>query len=79
MLDGPIGHVGALIVDPRDHHVTHVLLEEGPLWGRKQVAIPIGVVRRLDAGTSVGLSKEQIEDLPPVELELPDASITQIA
>jgi hypothetical protein len=29
-------------------HVTHVLLQEGHLWGRKEVAIPITAV----AGTS---------------------------
>jgi hypothetical protein len=68
-LDGPIGHVGALVVDPRDHHVTHVLLDEGHLWGKKRVAIPIGVVKRLDLGIRVDLSMEQVEELPPVELQ----------
>jgi hypothetical protein len=68
-LDGPIGHVGALVVDPRDHHVTHLLLDEGHLWGHKRVAIPIGAISRLDVGIRVELSKEQIRDLPAVELE----------
>jgi hypothetical protein len=68
-LDGPIGHIGALVIDPRDHHVTHVLLDEGHLWGKKRVAIPIGAVRRLDLGVTVDLSMEQIEALPPVEDE----------
>jgi hypothetical protein len=36
-----IGSVQGLVVDP-EQHVTHVLLQEGHLWGRKQVAIPIG-------------------------------------
>ncbi len=70
-LDGPIGRVGALVVDPRDHHVTHVLLDEGHLWGKKRVAIPIGVVTRLDLGITVELSKEQVEELPAVELQQP--------
>ena len=34
--DGPIGRVQGLVVDPSDHHVTHVLLEEGHLWGRRE-------------------------------------------
>ena len=62
-----------LVVDPRDHHVTHVLLDEGHIWGKKRVAIPIGVVTRLDLGITVDLSKEQIEELPAVELQSPRA------
>ena len=42
-LDGEIGKVEGFLVDPGDHHVTHVLLQEGHLWGRKEVAIPISL------------------------------------
>ena len=42
--DGHIGKVQGLVIDPNSHHVTHVLLQEGHLWGRKEVAIPIGAV-----------------------------------
>ncbi|HWK19065.1 MAG TPA: hypothetical protein VNR66_16590 [Solirubrobacteraceae bacterium] len=66
--DGEIGHVAGLITDPADHHVTHVLLDEGHLWGAKRVAIPIGVVTKVDVGVRVTLSKNEIKDLPPVEL-----------
>jgi hypothetical protein len=34
--DGPIGQVQGLVIDPSDHHVTHVLLDEGHLWGKKK-------------------------------------------
>ncbi len=47
-IDGEIGRVEGLVVDPADHEVTHVLLQEGHLWGRRQVAIPIGEVTRVD-------------------------------
>src|SRR5208282_4376779 len=40
--DGAIGHVKGLVVDPDDHHVTHVLLDEGHLWAHRRVTIPIG-------------------------------------
>jgi hypothetical protein len=46
--DGTIGQVQGLVIDPRDHHVTHVLLDEGHLWGKKRVAIPISAVRSVD-------------------------------
>jgi hypothetical protein len=48
--------------------VTHVLLLEGHLWGKKQVAIPIGAVARVDQEIRVELSKQDIAELPPVEL-----------
>jgi sporulation protein YlmC with PRC-barrel domain len=67
--DGDIGHVQGLVVDPSNHHVTHVLLQEGHLWGRKQVAIPIRAVLDVRDGIRLSLSKEEIADLPPVELD----------
>jgi hypothetical protein len=48
--DGPIGKVQGLVVNPADHHVTHVLLDEGHLWGKKRVAIPIGASDRRQRG-----------------------------
>ena len=66
--DGSIGSVQGLVIDPQDHHVTHVLLQEGHLWGRKQVAIPIGAVSRVGDEIRVSLTKQQVEDLPPIEL-----------
>jgi sporulation protein YlmC with PRC-barrel domain len=67
--DGPIGRVQGLVVDPADHRVTHVLLDEGHLWGLKQVAIPIGSVTGVDDGVRLELSKDQVRDLPPIELD----------
>jgi sporulation protein YlmC with PRC-barrel domain len=64
--DGDIGRVQGLVVDPRDHRVTHVLLQEGHLWGRKEVAIPIGSVTGVGDGVRLSLSKDQVRDLPPV-------------
>ena len=70
--DGQIGRVRGLVVDPRDHHVTHVLLDEGHLWGEKQVAIPIGAVTDVGTGIRLKLSKDEVRDLPPVELDEPE-------
>jgi hypothetical protein len=51
-------------VDPGDHRVTHVLLAEGHLWGRKDVAIPASAVTKVENGIWLNLTKEQVEDLP---------------
>jgi hypothetical protein len=79
--DGSIGRVQGLVIDGGSHHVTHVLLDEGHLWGKKQVAIPIGAVTRVDSeegeGIRVSLSKQEVEDLPPVDIEHPDRGVSQ--
>jgi uncharacterized protein YrrD len=67
--DGDIGRVQGLVIDPKDHHVTHVLLQEGHLWGKKEVAIPIGAVKEVAAdGVQLTLTRNQVRDLPPVDL-----------
>jgi len=66
--DGDIGRVQGLIIDAHNHHVTHVLLQEGHLWGRKRVAIPIGAVTSIDEGIRLNLTKHEVQGLPPVKL-----------
>jgi sporulation protein YlmC with PRC-barrel domain len=66
--DGPIGQVEGLVIDTGNDQVTHVLLQEGHLWGRKQVAIPIAAVTGMGESISLSLSKDQVQDLPPVNL-----------
>jgi sporulation protein YlmC with PRC-barrel domain len=66
-LDGEIGEVHGFVVSPGAHQVTHVLLKEGHLWGRKEVAIPISAVTRIDEGIRLNMTKQQVADLPPVD------------
>jgi sporulation protein YlmC with PRC-barrel domain len=70
--DGSIGHVQGLVIDPGSRHVTHVLLQEGHLWGRKEVAIPIGAVAGVDDdGIRLSIAKKDVEDMPPVDIDHP--------
>jgi hypothetical protein len=66
--DGEIGRLKGFAVDPADHRVTHVLVREGHLWGRKEVAIPVSAVTSLDDGIWLNLTKKQVEQLPPRSL-----------
>ena len=70
--DGAIGHVEGLVINPGNYHVTHVLLQEGHLWGRKEVAIPISAVTGVEGGIQLSMTKQDVEDLPPVNLDRPD-------
>ncbi len=69
--DGDIGKVQGLVVAAGDHQVTHVLLQEGHLWGRKDVAIPVGAVIDVDDGIRLNLTKQQVQDLPAADVAPP--------
>jgi sporulation protein YlmC with PRC-barrel domain len=66
-VDGEIGRVQGFLVNPDDNRLTRVLLQEGHLWGHKEVAIPISAVTGVDAGIRLNLTKEQIGNLPPAD------------
>jgi hypothetical protein len=63
--DGNIGQIRGLVIDSGSHHVTHVLLQEGHMFGSKVVAIPIGAVTGVNQnGIQLGITKQQVKDLP---------------
>lgn len=64
--DGDIGRIRGLLIDREGNGVTHVLLERGHLWGRRQVAIPIAAVEDVAPdGVRIALSKHEVRGLPP--------------
>jgi sporulation protein YlmC with PRC-barrel domain len=69
--DGDIGKIQGLVIDAANRHVTHVLLQEGHVWGRKEVAIPISAVTDVSDGIRLNLTRQQVGDLPPVDIEHP--------
>ncbi len=72
--DGRIGRVQGLVIEPDHHHVTHVLLQEGHLWGRKEVVIPISAISAVEEESiRLNLTKREIEDLPPVAIDHPQS------
>ena len=69
--DGEIGRVEGLVIDPGNHHVSHVLLQQGHLFGRRQVAIPISAVTGVVDSVQLNITKQQVENLPPVNTDHP--------
>jgi len=69
--DGDIGRVQGLVIDRGSGHVTHVLLQEGHLWGRHEVSIPISAVVSTNDGIRLRMSKREVQDLPKVDLDHP--------
>ncbi|HEV2901974.1 MAG TPA: PRC-barrel domain-containing protein [Gaiellaceae bacterium] len=61
-----LGHVDGFLVDG-DDQITHVVLERGHLWERRDVTIPIGAVSRVKTDSvTVGLTKDEVAALPGV-------------
>jgi hypothetical protein len=67
--DGEIGRVRGFLAEADDDRITHVLLQEGHLWGRKEVAIPISAVTGVEDGIRLNITKQQVENLPPVDID----------
>jgi hypothetical protein len=67
--DGSLGRVQGLVIDQASHHVTHILLQDGHLWGRTDLAIPISAVTGTADGIQLNITKDQVRDLPQVEID----------
>ena len=66
--DHHLGHVEGLVADD-EQHVTHLVLEHGHLWGKRDVSIPIGAVDRVEAGVVVlSLGKDEVGELEQVRI-----------
>lgn len=62
--DGPIGQVDEFLVDPKDGKITHLILREGHLWGKKDVPIPVSEIEKINDGTvHIKLNKHAIAGL----------------
>ena len=63
-----LGHVDGFLVD-EDELITHVVLEQGPPWERREVAVPIGAVAEVKTDSAtLRLTKDEVAGLPPVEI-----------
>lgn len=49
--DGKVGKVDELLFDRHGGRVTHLILTEGHLWGKKRLLIPVELVERIEDGS----------------------------
>ena len=67
--DGKIGKLDQLVLDPQSGEITHVMMCEGHLWGKQDVAIPVASIDILDAKTVyLKLDKAAVKALPAVKV-----------
>ena len=68
--DGKVGKLDALVLDPDSGAITHILLREGHLWGKKDVAIPVAEIKYSDGeSVHIKLDKAAVKELPAVPLK----------
>jgi uncharacterized membrane protein len=67
--DGHIGTVAELVVDESSEYITHFVLEEGHLWGKKEITLPLSAVDHVEGDTVyLKLDKQAIAQLPTIPL-----------
>lgn len=65
--DGQVGQVDEFIADPASRQITHLVLREGPLWGQKDVTVPITEVDRTRKDVVyLKLDRSAVRSLPTV-------------
>jgi sporulation protein YlmC with PRC-barrel domain len=68
--DGKVGQVDEFVVSPEDHHVSHLVLREGHLWGEKLVTIPVSEIDHVETDrVFLKLDKQAIEQLPVLRVK----------
>jgi hypothetical protein len=66
--DGRMGRLDTLVLDPDTGEITYLMMREGHLWGKKNIAIPIAAVDYTDADEiHVNLDKDTIDNLPNIK------------
>ena len=70
--DGYVGKVDEFVVRPDTGHITHLVMREGHLWGKKDVIIPLSALKPMDDTHEdtvfLNLDKHQVESLPTFPL-----------
>ena len=69
-LDGYVGQVGELVIDAASGQITHFTLMKGHGWGKKEIAIQLDLIDRVEQDTiHLKMDKEKISQLPSLPVK----------
>ncbi len=69
-LDGMVGQVGELLIDPKSGQVTHFLLMKGHGGGEKELAIQVSAIDRLEEEViHLNIDKKKINEFPSLPVK----------
>jgi sporulation protein YlmC with PRC-barrel domain len=67
--DGFIGKVGEFVVEEESGHVTHLVLQEGHLWDKKQITLPLSAIDVIQEDTIyLNLDRKAVDQLPAMHI-----------
>jgi len=68
--DGHAGKVDDFLVEKKTGRITHLILLEGHLWGKKDISVPITQIDRYEDGNIyLKIDKSDVETLPVIDIK----------
>ena len=68
--DGQVGHVGEFIVDSDSGYISHMVLQKGHLWGKREVTLELSLINKVEDGVIyLNVDKDGVEQLPAVKVK----------
>ena len=65
--DGKVGKLDEVVLNSKSGEVTHLLMQQGYLWGKKEVAVPVSTASSTAGGViHLKLNKKAVGELPYV-------------
>ena len=68
--DGPVGRIDEFLVDPENCHITHLVLREGNLLGKKSVTIPVSEIDHIEEKVvHLKIDKKAVRMMPTIKVK----------
>ena len=68
--DGHAGKVDDFLVEKKTGRITHIILLEGHLWGKKDISVPVNQIDRYEDGNIyLKIDKNGVEALPVIDIK----------
>lgn len=68
--DGRVGQIDEFLIDSTTGQITHLVLRQGHLWGKKDVTVPVSAIDHIQEDLVIlNLDKAAVERLPHVPVK----------
>ena len=69
-IDGHVGRLDELVIDPHDGHITGLVVRKGHFWQRKELTLPVKAIAQIDEYVvRLNLDRKTVESLPAVPIK----------
>ena len=68
--DGPVGRIDEFLVDTEKCHITHLVLREGNLLGKKSITIPVSEIDHIEEKVvHLKIDKKAVRMMPTIKVK----------